>query len=127
MKLSKVIFLMAILLVTAPATSSAAAAIDLGTNTGIAGVNTTVPQSTLKVNVYPSTVGVGKSVKIIVSTAITNTPVSNADVYVKSAASLNWKYVGETDSNGQVTYKFSNAGLYTVKAEKVATCLEQPQ
>lgn len=104
MGLSKVIFLMAILLVAGAVTSGAAAAIDLGINTGIAGVNTTVPQGTLKVNVYPSTVGVGKSVKIIVSTVVTNIPVSNADVYVKSAASLNWKYIGETDSNGQVTY-----------------------
>ncbi len=55
---------------------------------------------TLKVTVIPKNPTAGEEVKIIVTTAITNEPVTGAKVYIKSGV-LGKTLIGETDLNGE--------------------------
>ena len=71
----------------------------------------------LKVTVIPKDPTAGEEVRIVVTTAITNEPVSGAKVYIKSDV-LGKTLIGETDSNGELRYVFEEPGTYMIGVEK---------
>ena len=91
-----------------------------------------IPTGKLKLQVIPSTPKVGEEVRFIVTTYLTNNPVSDAEIWVAKVGAEETveaviqaltegkvgKLVGYTDQNGEFKYKFDDWGIYVVQAKK---------